>query len=288
MNARAAVGACVLMVAVSGSTRADVWDSLKKAAKVGKVVAQASVKLDDRQERSIGRAVAVNVINQFGLVQDPELTAYVNTLGNYLASASTRPELPYRFVVLDTSEVNAFACPGGYVFVSRGALAQARDESELAGVLAHEIVHLTERHGVRTIEASYRKKVLAEGLGEAAAQASGADPRLVAVFGELTDELTGVLFTKGLSREFELDADRGALELVAAAGYDPEGIVRFVERLGEGEVAEARQATLRRTHPEPADRAAALRGVLDTGSVRPRPEARWPELLAAHTQTLRR
>jgi len=278
---RAGVALAVLMVLCAPPPAGGGWlDKIKKAVDVGEDVAAANVHIGEAQERAIGRAVAANLMSRFGLVEDEELTLYVSLVGNYLASLSGRPELPYRFAILDTDEINGYAAPGGYIFITRGALKAMRDESELAGLLAHEVMHVAERHGVRAIENSYRTKYIVSGLGEATAGSGALDPNVLAVFGELAEEATETLLTKGLSRKVELKADKGALDLLWRAGYDPEGLVRFLERLAAPGY-ERPQPTLMRTHPKPDQRAAKAGKALAAMSAGPRPEARFAQLFSA-------
>jgi predicted Zn-dependent protease len=154
-----------------------------------------------------------------------------------------------------------------------------RDESELAGLLAHEVTHVVERHGVRAIESSYRTKVIVSGLGEATAGSGAVDPKMLAVFGDLAEEATETLLTKGLSRKVELNTDKAALDLLWRAGYDPEGLVRFLDHLAAPGY-ESRQPTLMRTHPKPEQRATKAGRALAAMDGGPRPEARFAQLFS--------
>ena len=107
--------------------------------------------ISERDEIELGKDVAANLLGAAPLVNDPALQAYVNKVGKWIALQTSRPGLPWHFGVLDTDSVNAFAAPGGYVFITRGMLLNMRDESELAGVLAHEISHVVAKHALNTM-----------------------------------------------------------------------------------------------------------------------------------------
>ena len=123
--------------------------ALNKAANVKKI---ADLKVTDAEERQIGQAVSDKMVETFGVYQDANVTKYVTLVGAVLALQSPRPGLDWQFVVLDTEGVNAFAAPGGFIHITKGLLGLMKDEAELAGVLAHEIIHVTEKHTVNAIQ----------------------------------------------------------------------------------------------------------------------------------------
>src|SRR5688572_19822809 len=112
------------------------------------------LRMTDEEEQELGANVSDRIRLRYGVVQDASVHRYVSLVGTALAQGSTRPKLPWTFIVLDTDGVNAFAAPGGYVHVTRGALALIKSEAELAGVLGHEIIHITEKHTVKAIRKS--------------------------------------------------------------------------------------------------------------------------------------
>ena len=114
------------------------------------------LKMSDEEERQLGEAVSEKLRQEFGVYQNKDVTKYVSLVGNVLAQASTRPALDWQFIVLDTDGVNAFAAPGGLVHITRGALGLIKNEAELAGVLGHEITHITAKHTVQSIQKSKR------------------------------------------------------------------------------------------------------------------------------------
>jgi predicted Zn-dependent protease len=234
--------------AAPASAPAQVFDKLleagEKAAEVaGK--AGAVLPIGAEEETAIGRGVAATLAGYYTLDRDSALTAYVNLVGLAVAASDPRPDVRYRFGVLGTDQVNAMATPGGYVFVTRGALALMESEAELAGVLAHEVGHVNEKHVVEEIQDRARTE-----LGtELAGKALNADP-------EALDKVVGlgtnVLFL-GLSREDELEADSLGVVYASRAGYDPAGLGAFVRKL-EANESRPLLKQLGATHPKPADR----------------------------------
>lgn len=222
-------------------------------------VGAAAMPIGPAKEQEIGRGIAMVVAGRYKLLDDPELTRYVNLVGLAVGEQSVRDgEVTFRFGILDTDDVNAFAAPGGYILITRGALALMDDEAELAGVLAHEIGHVDGRHVLDEIR---RADLLKTARDEA--QVAGALLDKVAELG------TGLLFT-GLGREDELEADSLGLLYATASGYRPNGLLRFVQRLRELEGAgEGKLRELKATHPSAADRAAALERQITARRIEP-------------------
>jgi predicted Zn-dependent protease len=179
--------------------------------------------LNQRQERAIGESVSLAATNRDGVTKDQKLAQYVVLIGQTLASRTDRADQPWVFGVLDTDKVNAFSGPGGYVWVTRGAIAKMQDESELAGVLAHEIGHVVKHHGLDAAKNAGRLDALAT-----AAQSS--DSRAAAL-GNVSDKVVEVILNTGFSQPQEFEADAEAVKIVAAAGYDPNGYLNFLTRI---------------------------------------------------------
>jgi len=202
------------------------------------------------KEREIGRNVAATVAGRFGVVNNAALNDYVNMVGTVVAQQSPRyTEVPFRFAVLDTPDINAFAAPGGYIFVTRGALEMMESESELAGVLAHEVAHVDQKHVLE----SMRKANMMQGA-RSEADLNGF------LMDQLTSQLTSLIFT-GLAKPDELESDSLGMLYATAAGYRPDGLLSFVRKLQAGETNERRRgllSDLKATHPDPAERIAAL------------------------------
>jgi predicted Zn-dependent protease len=181
------------------------------------------------QERQIGEEQHPQVLMQFGGVyEDPELQAYVTRIGEDLAAVSELPELDFTFTVLNSDVINAFALPGGYVYITRGLLALADNEAELAGVMAHEIGHVTARHSAQR----YSRGVLAQGgvaIGSilAGVFGGGAAADLVQQAGGLGAQA----YLAGYSRDQEFQADELGIRYLARAGYDPTAMSSFLNKL---------------------------------------------------------
>ncbi len=211
---------------------------------------QDLVLMSESQEIALGRQSHPQILEQYGRYDDPALQAYVNEVGERLAEQTHRPDLVYRFTVVDSDQVNAFALPGGYIYVTRGILAYFNSEAELAGVLAHELGHVAARHSVR----QYTNATLTGIAGSLIAAEAGS--RAAA---DLVNVL-GTALVRGYSRRYELEADRLGAQYLARAGYEPRtmlevlGILKdqeaFARQLAEEQGREYRgYSGLMATHP---------------------------------------
>ncbi len=180
---------------------------------------------DIREELGIGQAVALNAFAKIGpLSKDQELLRYVNLVGLTCAETCDRPALPFRFGVIENDQmVNAFAGPGGYVFVTTGALKLMKNEDELAGVLSHEIGHVVCKHALKAARAAK--------IGEAAIEFGAETEEQKQQFQQLTDFIVDMLFVHGLSKSDEYQADRRGAQYAYNAGYDPRGLRNFLVTL---------------------------------------------------------
>jgi predicted Zn-dependent protease len=202
--------------------------------------------LSEAEELAIGQQQDVEIRREMGVYDDPELQRYVNDLGQELARNSHRPNLPWSFTIVDSPAINAFALPGGYVYVTRGLLAYLDDESELAGVLGHEIGHVTARHAAqaytRQAQASLGLTILSIFIPS------------TAPYTDLGATGLGVLFLRN-GREAELEADRLGVEYGSGAGYDPAGVPRFLATLARvNAMSERGVPNWLSTHPDPGSR----------------------------------
>lgn len=221
-----------------------IGERLRRAARGVGNVARTLLPISTDKEVEIGRGIAATIAGRFPVSHDTLLTAYLNLVGLTVAGEAPRPDIAYRFAVLETPLVNAFAAPGGYVFITRGALELLRSESELAAVLAHEVGHVNRRHVIEQIRR-------ADFMREMSDQTGITGERL----GRVVGQGSNVLFT-GLSRTDELEADSIGFELAASAGYHPGGLAAFIGRLESRREGPARE--LFATHPLPAERLAHL------------------------------
>ena len=204
----------------------------------------------------LGRTVAIAATNHWPLFDKPALTRYVTMIGLAVASESSNPDGNWVFGVLDTPDINAYSGPNGYILVTRGAINAMEDESELAGILAHEIAHVVNRDGLEAVKNAKRNEALMKGL-------SAADQRL-AMFNQVSDKLVEKILTSGYSQGQETNADSTGEKLLIAAGYDPNGLVRFLKR---AEQHGAGKGKLFSTHPGTADRIAKISAQI--GSAKP-------------------
>ncbi len=216
--------------------------------------AQSLQPIEFEEEKAIGGSLAIQVVNKFGGVHpDQALQKYIATVGRAVADVSDRPDIEYYFAVLNSQHPNAFATPGGYVFISIGLLRMVENESQLAGVLAHEISHITHRHALQTIEKS---KKLA-GFGSLTIGALGADPGM---FDKVLEQAAEALFTKGLEKGMEFEADKVGTEYAYRLGYRPDGLKNFLSVLKDNLPKEG--SAIASTHPTPQDRVSALSGAM--------------------------
>lgn len=205
-------------------------------------------------EIEIGRAADPEITASMGVVDDPHLLDYVSTIGLRLAATSERPDLPWSFTVLDDPLVNAFALPGGFVYVTRGLLVNFESEAELAGVLGHEIGHVTARHGVSRISRNILQQVTVEVAKEAW--------KGVRQYGDLLDASLG-LINLDYSRDEETQSDELGVRYMTRDGYDGralEGVFRMLASVSSAEGSRLPEWQL--THPYPENRETHIQSVL--------------------------
>ncbi|MBI4745210.1 MAG: M48 family metalloprotease [Deltaproteobacteria bacterium] len=198
---------------------------------------------DVRAEVVFGRGLAARILGKYAFYENDKLNEYVNKIGKGLAQFANRPEIEFRFAVLDTDIVNAYAAPGGYIFVTKGALRQMEDEAELAAVLSHEIAHVTERHIVKELNIKGTEVSPVSGFAQVLGGGSGA---VRTAFTQMVDKAAEILFEKGLKKEDEYDSDRVATMTIATAGYDPSALKRYLKKISN---SAKETKTLTDTHP---------------------------------------
>jgi outer membrane protein OmpA-like peptidoglycan-associated protein len=244
-------------------------------AQQGDTVKGAFADIDEPQEIEIGRAVTAAIGKNYRLVRDRDLTRYVAFVGNAVAARSDRPDLRYYFAVLDSPEVNAFAAPGGFIFVTKGALAVMKDEATLAGVLGHEVGHVALRHGVATIKSQNQKQlVLLAGQVGLSQTSMGAYSGAISA---AADTIAEQLVLKGFSRAEESEADKVGFRYAADAGFDATGLRDFLSALLERGSKESAIGKFLSTHPGTEDRLKVQEDLLKT---RPTGGRRNPERFA--------
>lgn len=207
--------------------------------------------ISEAQEVSIGRRAAGELEAEFGLVRDPAQHEAVTQIGQRLAAISSRPALPWRFRVLNTSQVNAISLPGGFIYVTRGMMSFVRSTDELAFVLAHEVGHVTERHHVALIQRDFFFTIVISLL-------FGRDPGNAQIA-----NLVGALLSRGFSREAEFDADDAGVALTHRARFNAASGLPFMERLRAAEGRDPSSVeVLFRTHPALSERIVRVRLLL--------------------------
>ena len=212
------------------------------------------------EESSIGQAIALQVVARYGGVSDqPNLTHYVNLVGRAVATTCDRPDIPYRFAVLNHDSINAFAAPAGYIFVTRGLLKQVRNEAELAAVLGHEIAHVSQKHILQVIQ---RSKRLA-GISEAGLAYANQNPD---AFKGVIDAAVKKLLDEGLDQEKEIEADGLGDVFAARVGYDPTAYVALLNRL---RALKGDDRAFFKTHPNFSTRIAAVQKVMQSEGLKP-------------------
>jgi predicted Zn-dependent protease len=239
-----------MMAAVSAPAHAQLGGILDKAQKAQ----EAKQKFDDLnvtqdEEIKIGADVSLKIRQRFGVVQDPAVHKYVTLVGTIVAQQTERPTLPWTFIVLDTDGVNAFASPGGFVHITRGALGLIKNEAELAAVLGHEMTHVAHKH---TVNAIRKNKAVQLGTNETLANR-----------GPFLDKLANKAYEMVLENSFdrgdELDADTGSIALSRKLGYAPASLADFLTRLDERNKDQPEQNGLFASHPAMKERIDRIR-----------------------------
>ena len=221
--------------------KATVDKGLDKADQ-GKQIAETFTPLTTEQEVAMGKEVAAKMIAYFKPFNNEKAQAYVRKVGRAVALQSDRKDVKYRFALLDTDDVNAFAAPGGFIFVTRGLLENIQSEAQLAAILGHEIGHVSGKHMVKQLETD---KMVQAGLKQADSFTSGSQ-----YLDQVGREILARLIDRGLDHSAEYDADQRGANYAYAAGYRPDGMVAFLTTMRAAvEKSDAKTAWLARTHP---------------------------------------
>ena len=202
------------------------------------------------EEIALGREITGSILGAAPLVKDEALQQYVNKVGRWVASQSERSDLPWKFGVIDSNDLNAFAAPGGYVLITKGLYQKLQNEAQLAGVLGHEIAHVVKKHQLKVLQ---KQQLLNIGAG-----------KLSDLFGK-NDKLakkalgTGAeISARSLDKDAEFEADRMGLVLASRAGYEAFGLPEVLQTIGHTSKNDSSVALLFKTHPSPDERLAKL------------------------------
>ena len=199
-----------------------------------------------QEEIAIGREIAGNLLGASPLVKDEALQKYVNKVGRWVASQSDRADLPWRFGVIESNDLNAFSAPGGYILITKGLYNRLENEAQLAGVLGHEIGHVVKKHYLKVIQ----KQQLVSAGADFLSQAFGKKDKIVSsVIGQGAE-----ISARGLDKSAEYEADRIGTTLAARAGYEPFGLAEVIQIIGQTNKNDSSVALLYKTHPSPDDR----------------------------------
>ena len=230
---------CLLLILLASSC-----SSVKKEP--DELSGKMEMKQDVDNELTIGREMAAKLLGVYPLYDNSSANFYVNLVGESIVEQNGRPELTYHFAVLDTDEKNGFACPGGYIFVTKGLLLSLQSEAELGGVLAHEIAHVNKKHMYDSIKPK-RKMEWTETIARLFTHGYG---DLGYSLGEIVEQGIRVLTSDGYGKEKEYEADRLGVTYATFTGYDAKAFTKILDRLG----GDSKTTILTKTHPSMHER----------------------------------
>lgn len=202
------------------------------------------------EEIALGHEIAGNLLGAAPLVKNEALQKYVNSVGRWVASQSERPDLPWRFAVIDSDDLNAFSAPGGYVMITKGLYRKLNNEAQLAGVLGHEIGHIVKKHQLKVLQKQQLLNIGAGILGDKLAKGNSLMSKAIGSGAEIS--------ARSLDKSAEYEADRLGVSYATRAGYEPFGLAEVLQTLGQTSKNDGSVALLFKTHPLPDDRLTAL------------------------------
>lgn len=260
------------LVSCDTSSFGNISQHIGTAMTVADATSKAARPISDEEEYYVGRAVAAKILGSYQLSTDAVLTRYVNLIGKTVTLNSDKPYTfgGYHFAILETDEINAFAAPGGTIFITRGMIKTTANEDELAAVIAHEVAHVSKRDGIAAIKsARWTQAVTVIGTTAARNYTSGEVSQLVSIFEGSIDDIFKTLVVNGYSRSQEYAADEGAVQTLAKCGYDPRALSSFLKRLEQK--GKSSGGGITQTHPGTADRIENISGKIpSTGQIHPR------------------
>lgn len=237
--------------------------NLQALVNAGSKVVEANRDYTEPEEVAMGHSVASVLLGAARLDPNQPLQRYVNRVGRWVANQTERRELAWHFGVLDDTNINAYAAPGGYIFVTRGLINLMENEAELAGVLGHEIAHVLRQHHLKAMRSGSSQQAFSELVGFAAERYRHRSGD--AMKGEMAKRFlatTQELYTRGLDRGDEFEADRMGVILAARAGYDPFALMAVLQKIEQRKPGDRALSLMFKTHPAPADRLMAIERTL--------------------------
>jgi len=241
----------LLTAIFSGCVHAQFRFDINKLIDTTKNVVKATSDIGEPEEIQVGKDVASRLLGAAPLAKDENLQRYVNRVGRWLALQTERPDLPWQFGVMEAPQLNAFAVPGGTIFVTRGLVERMRSEAELAGVLAHEISHVLRKHHLKAIQKGAQTALAGDALNQALRNQNAQVREKLVSFGS-------EMYTRGLDKGDELEADRLGVVIAARAGYDAYGLPAVLQTLQAMNAQDSALALMFKTHPAPGERLSAL------------------------------
>ena len=224
--------------------------------KTTQAVRKTFAEITDEEEYYIGRAVSAMILSQYPVYKNDALTKYVNRVGNAVVIHSDRPETyaGYHFLVLDTEEVNALAAPGGFIFITKGLLKRCGNEETLGCILAHEVGHVSAKHGLQSI----KKSRLIDAFRIIGAEASKRYApeklaQLTDIFEDTLGDIAEKLIERGYDRKYEYEADKLSVKTSVRTGYDANGLLDFLGTMVDDTSGESAKGWFK-THPSAKDR----------------------------------
>ncbi len=240
-------------------------DEVESALNVAESFHHASREISEVEEYYVGRSVAATVLNMYTPLEDPAMQQYVNLIGQAVATSSPKPTLfgGYHFLVVNSSDINAIACPGGLILISSGLIDITSNEDELAAILAHEVAHVTLQHGISSIDQA-RWTEFGSLVAEESTERWGSSELQSAAnnYGDIVEDVVSNIITKGYSRESEYQADSLAAVICASAGYDPRAMSSVLQSMSS--IDSRSGPGFWQTHPSPEDRLASINTVIST------------------------
>jgi predicted Zn-dependent protease len=264
---------------------AQIWNRIQQKVNTvnqhTKNVQEAMKPMSVQEEVNVGREVATKFVAYYHLYQDDALTRYVNLVGSTVAAQSERQDITYHFAVLDSPDINAFSAPGGYVFVTRGAVLLCDDESELAGVLAHEVGHIAAKHVIKIVE---RDNTLRGGMQDVSANMNSS--AYTAYLQKMSSAILVKTLDQGLAPKDEFDADARGVRYAHAAGYPADGLDRFLVKLGQA-TDQGAHSFFTRTHPPVKERTGQIQQLIASNHWEDSNRPTLAERFQAQTQSLK-